>query len=81
MSLQELLKERERINKELEKYEDEIQRIKELRYWQENFIAMRSMPLAHLVPRQNFVAIVLPSHIREIIVNALQAEIDKLKKE
>lgn len=81
MKLQELLKERERIDKELEKYEAEMQRIKELKYWQENFIAMRSMPLAYLVPRQNFVAIDLPSHIRGIIVNALQAEIDKIEKE
>lgn len=80
MNLQELLKERERIDKELEKYEVEMQKRKELRDWKERFGVACELPYFPDLGGK-IAGIELPSHIREIIVNALQAEIDKLEKE
>lgn len=80
MKLQELLKERERIDKELEKYEVEMQKRKELRDWKERFGAACELPCLPNFSSQ-IAPIELPSHIREIIVNALQTEIDKNEKE
>lgn len=80
MNLQELLKERERIDNELEKYKAEMQMRHDLIEWKNRFGAACKLP--HLPDYGGQIApIGLPDHIRVIIVNALQAAIDKLEKE
>lgn len=77
MNLQELLKERERIDNELEKYDAEMQALKELYTWQD--IIRKSAYL----PGNDFcgININIPPYIEELFLNALQAEIDKIEKE
>lgn len=79
MNLQELLKERERIDKELEKYEVEMQKLKELYSWQKMIEDSINSP----IPVTSFgqINMYIPDHIRELFLNALQAEIDKIEKE
>lgn len=78
MNLQELLKERERIDKELEKYEAEMQKLKDLHRWRNVIEKSFDVPL----PLTSFggLDIVVPDHIRDLFLNALQAEIDKIEK-
>lgn len=78
--LKELLKERERIDKELEKYSAEMQKRKELNEWKERFVKSPSVPIS-MFCFQDFVMMSIPPYIHEIIVNALQTEIDKLEEE
>ena len=80
MNLQELLKERKRIDEELKKYNVEMQKRHELIEWKERFGAACQLPCLpnfgrQIAPRE------LPDHIRKIIVNALQSKIDKIEKE
>lgn len=82
MNLQELLKERVRlreINEMLRDYDD----LKEWKDWFESPWSTLSHPIGEV--KEDFTPNIthskIPSHIREIIMNALQAEIDKLEKE
>lgn len=79
MKLQELLKERERIDKELEKYEVGMQKLKELYSWREMIEKSINSP----IPVTSFgqINLYIPDHIRYAFLNALQAEIDKIEKE
>lgn len=79
MNLQELLKERERIDKELEKYNEEVKKLKDLHRWQDVIEKSFDVPL----PLTSFggLDIVIPDHIRDLFLNALQSEIDKLEKQ
>lgn len=79
MNLQELLKERERIDKELEKYDAEMKRRDELQHWWK-VIKMSNIAPFPSNPLGGF-DIYIPDHIREVLLNALQAEIDKIEKE
>lgn len=81
MNLQELLKERERIDKELEKYEIEMQKRSELLAWKDHFGVTCELPSVCVHGFGQIAPMELPSHIRKIILNALQTEIDKLEKE
>lgn len=80
MKLQELLKERERIDNELKKYEVEMQRRNELNEWKERFEECNKVPVAMFCFNQ-YIMMSIPPHVHEIIVNALQAAIDKIEKE
>lgn len=79
MNLQELLKERERINKELEKYETDMQKLKDLHRWQDVIEKSFDTPLP--LTSLGGLDIIIPDHIRDLFLNALQSEIDKLEKE
>lgn len=84
MKLQELLKERERlrdIDAQLREYDE----IKEWKGYFESGWSTLSHPIDDFADEYgctpNITHSKIPSHIREIIVNALQSEIDKLEKE
>lgn len=70
MKLQELLKEREM----LRKYD-------ELQEWKDYFLKNIIVKEGGDEPRFTHTVVKLPDHIKEILVNALQAEIDKLEKD
>lgn len=69
MKLKELLKDREK----LRKYD-------ELKEWKGHFKDMVDLPMS-MVPPHCIVGLPLPSHIKKIIVDALEAEIKKLDEE
>lgn len=77
MNLQELLKERERIDKELEKYNEEMKKLKDLYYWQDVMEKSFNIPLP--LTSLGGLDIIVPDHIRDLFLNALQAEIDKIE--
>ena len=69
MKLKELLKDREK----LRKYD-------ELKEWKGYFKDMVDLPMS-MVPPPCIVGLPLPSHIKTLIMNALEAEIKKLDEE
>lgn len=77
MKLQELLKERERIDKALKVYEAEMQMLKDLHTWQD--ILRKSAYL----PGNSWggIDICIPPYIKELFLSTIQSEIDKLEKE
>lgn len=78
MKLQELLKERERIDKELEKYNVEMRKRRELYSWRTIIETSINSPIP--VSHRGQINMYIPDHIRYVFLNALQAEIDKIEK-
>lgn len=66
--------------KDLLKGRDKLRKYDELKEWKENFSNMVELPMS-MVPPHCIVGLPLPPHIKQIIIDALEAEIKKLDEE
>lgn len=60
---------------------EKLRKYDELKEWREKFAQMVEIPLIHIAPRHAFVGVPLPDNIKQIILSALDAEIQKLDEE
>ena len=71
--------------KDLLKGRDNLRKYDEMREWRGKFAYMVDMPtwncLIGMVPSRNIVALPLPDHIKQIILDALDAELKKMEEE
>ena len=81
MNLQELLKERERLRDIISQLHEYDELIEWKGYFESGWTTL-AHPIGEVIEdiTPNITHSKIPSHIREIIVNALQAAIDKLEK-
>lgn len=66
--------------KELEANREKLRKYDELKEWKERFKNIVDLPQCTLPPNR-IVGLELPDHIKQIIVDALEAEIKKLDEE
>lgn len=71
--------------KDLLKGRDKLREYDELKEWQGKFADMVDIPVWHtlmgLANSNDIVALPLPDHIKQIIIDALEAEIKKMEEE
>lgn len=71
--------------KDLLKGRDNLRKYDEMKEWRGNFADMVDIPtwncLMGMASSRNIVALPLPKHIKQIILDALDAEINKLEEE
>ena len=71
--------------KDLLKGRDKLREYDEMREWRYRFADMVDIPtwncLMGVVQSHNIVALPLPNHIKQIILDALDAEINKMEEE
>lgn len=65
---------------ELLKGRDKLRKYDELKEWKGHFSDMVDLPMS-VVPSHRIVGLPLPPHIKQIIIDALEAEIKKLDEE
>lgn len=59
---------------------EKLRKYDELKEWKDKFNNMVELPMS-IVPPHSIVGLLLPAHIKQIIVDALEAEIKKLDEE
>ena len=71
--------------KDLLKGRDKLRKYDELKEWRERFYGMVDIPMWHtlmnLANSNNIVALPLPDHIKQIIIDAIDAEMKKIEEE
>lgn len=71
--------------KDLLKGRDKLRKYDELKEWRERFYGMVGIPMWHtlmnLANSNNIVALPLPDHIKQIILDAIDAEMKKMEEE
>lgn len=65
--------------KDLLKGRDKLRKYDELKEWKEHFHNMADLPMS-AVPPHCIVGLPLPSHIKQIIIDAIDAEMKKLEE-
>lgn len=59
---------------------EKLRKYDELKEWKDKFSNMVELPMS-IVPPHSIVGLLLPAHIKQIIVDALESEIKKLDEE
>lgn len=71
--------------KDLLKGRDKLRKYDEMKEWRESFANMVDIPMWHtlmsLANSNNIVALPLPDHIKQIIIDAIDTEIKKMEEE